>query len=258
MPVSIGNDTLAGSLKREVTSLFGSPRNVGLLVVVALLAGIAGPFGTYEAMPVLQRLLYWLLVVYGTAAAGHLTGTAAEHLLDRLGWPTGVRLLTASFLTALPVFGIVVMVLVAFGGWPNGSDLVILFAQCAAVVGAITLLTIPRTSTKDWAAASATPKLLSRLPDAKRGRLMRLQAQDHYVEVITTSGRTLLAMRFRDAIDEAQPEPGMQVHRSHWVALHAVSGRCRISDRSGLRMSDGGTVPVGRKFRSAVRENGVA
>ncbi len=258
MPVSIANDTLASSLKRGVTSLFGSSRNLGLLVVVALLAGIAGPFGTYEAMSAAPRLLYWLLVVFGTAAAGHLTGTASEHLLDKLVWPAGARLLTASFLTALPVFGIVVLVLAAFGGWPTGSDLVILFAQCTVVVGGITLLTLPRTSTSDRQPACSTPKLLKRLPNAKRGRLLRLQAQDHYVEVVTTRGHALLAMRFRDAIDEAQPEPGMQVHRSHWVALHAVSGRCRINDRNGLRMSDGGAVPVGRKFRSAVRDRGIA
>jgi len=92
---------------------------------------------------------------------------------------------------------------------------------------------------------------------ARRGRLIRLAAQDHYVEVVTARGRTLVAMRFRDAMAEAAPEPGLQVHRSHWVALNAVAGRCRDGERSGILLSDESVVPIGRTFRSAVRQMGL-
>ncbi len=254
MPVSIANDPFAGHLKREVSAVFGSARNLGLLGLVAILAGISGPFGTYEAFSPLARFVYWLLIVFGTAAAGHATGTAVEYLLGRFAWPTIPRLLAASLLTAVPVFGVVVLALFAFGYRADSADLVTLFIQCIAVVGGVALLTRKGAPAARRSEGSTAPKLLARLPGARRGRLLRLQAQDHYVEVITTRGRTLVPMRFRDAIDEAKPEPGAQVHRSHWIALHAVSGRCRINDRTGLRMSDGSFVPIGRKFRSAVRE----
>ena len=259
MQESFVNDRLACRLKREVAVLFGSPRNLGALVLLAFLAGLSGPFGTYEAFSPLARHLYWVLVVIGTAAAGHVTGTTVEHLLGRLHWPVLPRLLAAAAVAAQPVFGVVVVMLLGFGFRPDGEDLLVLYAQCAVVVGCVTVLTFLATRAAGTRpGAQATPRILTRLPDAKRGRLIRLAAQDHYVEVVTAGGRTLLPMRFRDAIAETAPEKGVQVHRSHWVALHAVFGRCRLKDRNVLRLCDGSLVPMGRKFRSLAREQGIS
>lgn len=257
MPESYVNDPLAMHLKREVAALFGSVQNLALLALVAFLAGLSGPFGTYEALSPLERHLCWALVVIGTAAAGHVTGTAVELVLRRRAWPTFPRLLAASVLTALPVFAVVVLVLVGFGFGPDGNDLVVLYTQCTAVVGGVTFLMFLAAPSADQIELSTTPKLLKRLPHAKRGRLIRLAAQDHYVEVVTTGGSALVSMRFRDAIAEATPEPGAQVHRSHWVALHAVADRCRVNDRIGLRLCDDSSIPIGRKFKSAARQNGL-
>ena len=259
LPEIFVNDLLARRLKHEVAFLFGSPRNLGALALLAFLAGLAGPFGTYEAYSPLARHLYWVLIVIGTAAAGHVTGTTVEHLLGRRNWPVLPRLLVAAALTAQPVFGVVVVVLLGFGFRPDGEDLLMLYIQCAAVVGSVTALgffTARARGTRPDVAA--TPRILTRLPGTKRGRLIRLAAQDHYVEVVTAGGRTLLPMRFRDAIAETAPETGAQVHRSHWVALHAVSGRCRLKDRNGLQLCDGSIVPMGRKFRSLAREQGIS
>ncbi len=253
MPACIANDTLADHLKRQLAGWFGSIRGLSLLVAVAILAGMAGPFGTYEALAPVQRHIYWLLIVFGTAFAGHATGTAVEHALAKLGISAVPRLLVAALLAAVPVFGVVVLVLLVFSFRPDAADTLTLFLQSFAVVGGVTLATSP---TARFCRArnerAQTPRLIMRLPVAKRGRLVRLQAQDHYVEVVTTQGQTLVPMRFRDAIAETLPEPGRQIHRSHWVARHAVSGRCRVSGRSGLRLSDGSFIPIGRKFRSEV------
>ena len=254
MPDSCVNDPLAIHLKREIAVLFGSARNVSLLVLVAFLAGLAGPFGTYESLEPLARHLYWVLVVIGSAAAGHIAGTSTEYLLQRLGWSPLPRLAMAALVAACAVFIVVVAVLLGFGFEPGAGDLLLLYAQCAAVVGGVTFLLYGTGAHDARPEAPVVPKLLARLPHAKRGRLMRLAAQDHYVDVVTTNGRTLVPMRFGQAIAESAPEPGMQVHRSHWVALHAVSGRCRKNDRSGLRLSDGSFVPIGRKFRAAARQ----
>ncbi len=257
MQESFVNGPLAGHLKREAGAVFGSAQSLGLLALVALLAGFAGPFGTYEAFSPLARHLYWALVVLGTAAAGHLTGTAVEYYLSRLAWPTLPRLLVASGMTAQPVFGVVALALFGFGLKPDGRELLLLYVQCAAVVGSVSVFLALADQSARKPKTDATPKLVDRLPGAKRGRLIRLAAQDHYVEVVTEGGRTLLPMRFRDAIAETAPETGAQVHRSHWVALRAISGRCRINDKSGLRLSDGSFVPVGRKFRPAARRQGI-
>lgn len=257
MPETYVNDPLATHLKREIASLFGSVRTLGLLALLAFLAGLAGPFGTYEALPPLDRHLYWALAVIGTATAGHVTGSAVEHGLSRLAWPALARLSAASALTTLPVFAVMVLTVHGFGFRPNGGELFVLLIQCAAVVGGVTVVQHLLARSTVQTPASTAQKLMARLPHARRGRLIRLAAQDHYVEVVTTRGRTLVAMRFRDAMAEAAPEAGLQVHRSHWVALNAVAGRCRAGDRSGIRLSDESVVPIGRTFRSRVRQRGL-
>ena len=99
--------------------------------------------------------------------------------------------------------------------------------------------------------------ILNRLPGACRGNLIRLTAQDHYVEVVTDRGRALVAMRLRDAITEVGPINGTQVHRSHWVARDAVIGRYTVDRTTRLRLADGSTVPVGRTFREPAKRAGV-
>lgn len=257
MPESYVNTPLAIHLKQEMTAKFGSVRNVSLLALVAFLTGLAGPFGTYETLSAPDRYLYWVLVVIGTAALGHGTGSAVEHVLHRLAWPNIPRLLAASVITALPVFGIIVLVLLSFGLQPDGEELLVLYAQCNAIVGSVTVLQFLATPARSRRESIKTPKLIGRLPHAKRGRLIRLAAQDHYVEVVTENGCTLISMRFRDAMAETTPEHGMQVHRSHWVAQHAIKRRSHKSDRLGLRMSDESFVPIGRKFRATVRQEGL-
>ena len=256
MHESFANDPFLAVLKRHCAATFGSVGTLGLLVAVAFFAGLSGPFGTYDAFAPLERHLYWLLVVAGTALAGHLAGTSIEILGERLSWPLRFRLPVAAAVAVVPVYGVVIAILLAFGSKPGASDLLVLFGQCAAVTIGIALLP-PLVSRKTGRQASpAVPKLMQRLPLAKRGRLITLTAQDHYVEIVTTRGRALVAMRFRDAVAEAAPEPGAQIHRSHWVARHAVSGRCRVNGRAALVLANGTKIPVGRKYRAAANAVG--
>ncbi|MCY6383092.1 LytTR family DNA-binding domain-containing protein [Hoeflea prorocentri] len=251
MHQSFANDPLAAHVKRQCAAVFGSTKTLVLLLLVAIFAGLSGPFGSYDAFAPFERHLFWLLVVAGTALAGHVAGTSAEILAERLGCPHRLRLPVAAIIAAMPVFGVVVALLFAFGSKPGAADLLTIFGQCAVVTMGIALLPSLLPKKTPLPAAPVAPQLISRLPPEKRGRLVRLAAQDHYVEVVTTRGRTLVAMRFRDAIAEAMPEPGAQIHRSHWVARHAVSGRCRLNGRVVLMLANGTKIPVGRKYRTA-------
>ncbi|MEO1248900.1 MAG: LytTR family DNA-binding domain-containing protein [Pseudomonadota bacterium] len=257
MPGSFVNDTLADRLTHSAIALFGSPRNLGLLLFVALFAGFAGPFGTYDAFSTSERFLFWAIVVAGTAIAGRVTGTTADYLVARWNWHSFARLSVTSGVTAFPVSAVVALALIVFGRWPQSGDLVMLYVQCFGVVGALSFLEQTFSPTRERERPATGPKLLDRLPEAKRGQLVRLVAQDHYVSVTTTAGETLLAMRFRDAVAEATFEPGLQVHRSHWVAIGAISGRCRVNGKAGLRLKDGKFVPIGRKFGPTIRELGI-
>lgn len=85
------------------------------------------------------------------------------------------------------------------------------------------------------------------------GALVRVEAQEHYVRLVSQSDSQMLLYRFNDIVAELPVELGMQVHRSHWVAYAAVNALFREGGRLFLSLRDGTKVPVSRKFASAVR-----
>ena len=260
MQQSFANDTVFRQLVQDLRAPFCSSRTVLLLATLAGLAGLVGPFGTYDAFPAGLRLLYWAAIIAGTAGIGHAATSALERALRGRGAPLFLELTVIAFLAAVPVCLVVALVTLAFGFNPLPGHLLELYLQCAAVLAGIALLfhlTAPPPLAAGAAARearTATPALLRRLPAHKRGRLVQIRAQDHYVEVVTENGRALIAMRFRDAIAETAPETGLQCHRSHWVARHAVARRGRQDSRSGLWLTCGSFVPVGRTFSTAVKQ----
>jgi DNA-binding LytR/AlgR family response regulator len=102
-----------------------------------------------------------------------------------------------------------------------------------------------------------SPALVARLPLHKRGRLVSVSVQDHYVDVTTTKGRDVLLMRFGDAMAETQPVPGLQVHRSHWVALDQITAVRRKGDAAVLTLQHGPDIPVSRAFVPRLRDAGL-
>ncbi len=126
-----------------------------------------------------------------------------------------------------------------------------------AVAGAGT-----ETGTGDVVAASAEPALpasppapvfLDRVRPERRGRLLALQSDGHYLRVHTDAGSDLVLYRLSDAIRELGTEEGAQVHRSWWVAGRALSDE---RQREVLKLVNGLEVPVSRSFRLAARERG--
>ncbi len=105
--------------------------------------------------------------------------------------------------------------------------------------------------------ATGPPAILARLLLEKRGALIALSAEDHYVRVITTAGTELVLMRLADAMAEVGQTQGLQVHQSHWVALDQFVKVIRIGDRGELTLSDSSTLPISRGFMPAVRAAGL-
>lgn len=101
-----------------------------------------------------------------------------------------------------------------------------------------------------------TPAIIRRLSPARRGMLLRMMMNDHYVSVATEHGSDLVLMRFTDAIAETAPEEGLRVHRSHWVARRAVQAVERGGDRVTLVLTNGERIPVSRARLRALREAG--
>nr|WP_255552328.1 LytTR family DNA-binding domain-containing protein [Maritimibacter dapengensis] len=103
----------------------------------------------------------------------------------------------------------------------------------------------------------ASTRILDRLPIEKRGPLISLSVQDHYVEVATTKGTELVLLRLSDAMAEVGDTPGLQVHRSHWIATGAVKSARRDGARAILTMADGRDIPVSRTYLPAIKEAGL-
>ena len=94
----------------------------------------------------------------------------------------------------------------------------------------------------------------STLPPAIGTELVLLRMEDHYVRAVTVEGQSLILMRLSDAVTELGDYPGLQVHRSWWVAVEAIRSVDRDGKRLSLVMSDGSHVPVSSSYRSSVNK----
>jgi DNA-binding LytR/AlgR family response regulator len=254
--VSFVNDSPLQSTLRELQGLSRDARFWTVLAVIALIVGLVGPFGTYQVLAVAPRLAYWGVVVLGTA----LTGTLVVGFIERLLRPRLNKYLAALLAGALPgplLAAMVALINIAvFGPGVTSFDLLTLGIYCTLISAAVTLVSAVLERPITPAATPEPPALLERLPRPQRGPLRRISVADHYVEVTTDKGSSLVLMRLSDAIKETAPIEGLQVHRSHWVALDAVRRSTRQNGRPALELDDGTIVPVSRTYIAAVRAAG--
>ncbi|HHL32148.1 MAG TPA: LytTR family transcriptional regulator [Oceanospirillales bacterium] len=70
------------------------------------------------------------------------------------------------------------------------------------------------------------------------------------------SSFSVIDFLFWDKLLELQDYPGMQVHRSWWVAFAAIDRVKKQGRKTILVMNNGIEVPVSRKYQASVREKG--
>lgn len=243
---------------REMREHLTDPRVLGIMLVVGLVLGLAGPFGSFESIAVVPRLLYWVATVFLTYGVGFGSSMLADNLWGK-GRPFLFRLIIMSIPAGLGATLIVTLLnLVTFGtdgfSW---SGALILLGQCFAVaigVEAVVLLTNRRS---DMAAVEivddSPPPILDRVPPQQRGALIALVVQDHYVDIVTERGKALVLMRLADAMRETGSVAGLQVHRSHWVARAAVVRTHRRDGKVLLELTNGMWLPVSRSYLPALK-----
>jgi len=228
---------------------------LGLWVLITATATITGPFQTFDRLTPLPRLIYWGFVVGLSIGLSlwQMHVLAARPVIWRvLGWlPYSV--VFAGILQALNL-----AVFPHWRGWPDYLWLLgVVVAICYLVELADKLLmTTPQVAAQD-AARDPAAALMERLPPEKRGRLIRMEAQDHYLSVVTAAGETLILMRMADAEALLAEADGIRVHRSHWVMRAEVRGHLRREGRDFLLMSDDSEVPVSRGARPDVERTGL-
>lgn len=237
--------------------LASDARSWAALAVISLVVGLIGPFDSFR-MPPLPRIGYWTAVVVISA----VIGTLVAGLIERLIGPRLPRLVSAALagaIAGIPIALLVILLNVAvFGLWFQPIDAISLGIYCTLISGAITVLSaVFERPAAAPAAATSSPALLDRLALPQRGRLLHLAVADHYVEVTTDRGRALLLLRLSDAIRETAPVKGIQVHRSHWVALDAVRSGARRAGKPVLELENGTIVPISRSCLAEVKAAGL-
>lgn len=246
---------------RELRADFTNPKGLLAFAGLGVLLGISGPFETYSYLGVVPRIIYWLAVTYLTYAVGAFTNMYLQYRFgDRLG-PFPIEALVCGFATGIGVMAVLTIInFVAFGWYFRTIDDAMMMFGIVVLISVIivallmTLTPLPGTNTTE---KNALPPLLDRLALDKCAALVALSVQDHYVNVTTRNGQEMLLMRLSDAIRETAPTRGMQVHRSHWVALDQIAKVDRVGDRAILTMSDGSEVPVSRSYIPALRDAGI-
>lgn len=229
---------------------------------VSGMLALAGPFGSYQEVSLLPRLLFWLALTALCIVLGTLIGILVRRATGLRGfWRTAPLIAVAvTALLVLPLGMMADTVGDAVRLLPPSRAEIAIFLMCMSLgFCAIrnTLETFPGPQAAPAAEpALPLPRLTERLPLDMRSPIHRVSGRDHYVEVSTEKGISNLLLRFSDALAELDGTDGLQVHRSHWVSAEAVAGVVRDGGRVFLRLSCGVLVPVSRTHMAAVEARG--
>jgi hypothetical protein len=246
-----------------------------------ILLTLIGPFGTFTDLALPWRGLYWTAAILCGFMILEPTIYRVLHLANRRNWHWPSALAISVLVAAVPLTAAIVLLeaLMRHPPEPAFMPLATYYFYVLAItvlVGGVPtlwelyrhgLLTPPQ---PEPPAPSASPertptapeppgsRLLNRLPAERRGAVLALSMEDHYVRVFTDAGDSLVLLRLSDAMVEVQDVAGLQIHRSHWVASHAVARTERLPDgRIRLHLVNGLILPVSRSFARAVREAGL-
>ena len=229
------------------TTRYLRPALLTSAVAGAVLA-ILAPLGTDTFSP-LGRFSYWI----GLCLAGGLGAGAAEYALSRVGqtlsrWPLALAQSFAA-VAAVSLFIFQIHATPTLASVFVDLFYIWVIAITISAVGALQKgESVPEiNSAKPNEGHNQLPALISRLkPALRRAEIYALEAQDHYVRVITSEGEDLLLMRLSDAISEAAPLAGLSPHRSWWVAEAGVDNVARRDGKAIVHLKTNAEVPVSR------------
>ncbi|MBZ8118598.1 LytTR family transcriptional regulator [Roseovarius sp. LXJ103] len=251
---------------KETYSRILSPLTFTICAMGWLTAAIAGPFGTFEAMDLSVRLVFWFFVLVLATVVGY-GARALAYLLVGPDKPVYFDIIAigATVVFATPIILAVGSVVEhTAGAEVPPVPLVALYTLVLAMPIFVLRRLIPGFERHRYSAQwlgdplEGQPRLMRRLPAEQRGEVLRLSANGHFTEVVTTRGSHTLRLRMKDAIDETEPIAGYCTHRSHWVSQDAI---CRIERENAHKvfvvLCNEDRVPVSRSFRSELERLGL-
>ncbi len=260
-------DSQLQSALRKTLAHVGHPVTVISLLGTTVATTLAAPFQTSEFLRPVPLVLFWGLIITWTYTQGFFIGELLEKRLRTSFSSVYVALAILSTITGLAAaFFVMIINLLTFQGLPNGwgfAKLSITIFLLASVISFIIHILFEQANAASHAAKlqamsqDTLPPLFDRIPHEKRGVLVSLSVEDHYVRVRTTQGEAMVLMRLSDAIRETTSVEGMQVHRSHWIAVEQVEKAERRGERAFLTLTHGPEIPVSRSYISSIRSAGL-
>lgn len=230
-------------------------RSLGPFLTTSAVAGavltILAPYGT-NYLPFFARLLFWT----GLCFAGGLGAAFAKGLFktsDKSPWVrAAIHSAGSTLFVCLCFLGLHA---ISPGMGQPGNHLLLLFYiwVIAIVICGVGVLMENRNK-PNIETAQRAPIFKRLKPGLRRSKLYALSAEDHYVRVHTSDGDALILMRLSDAITETAPTPGLQTHRSWWVADAGVNAVSRQNGKTRIIMQNGIEAPVSRANLNALKD----
>jgi hypothetical protein len=231
-------------------------RDLAVGVMLGLLLGAMGPFGSFMNQGVVVRVAYWTVAMTLGLAVFSLGLRYALYLGERHQQPIWFVLPLAVAVLAVPVSLASAATVTAL--WPRVRFYVHpldWYAQTLVISMPIALVwRYAHRRLLPVAPEPASQPIPSASPVDAAQPVLCLQMEDHYVRIHTASGSRLELSSLRDAIDALGPVEGMQVHRSWWVARSAVVRARRRGRELELELSNGLCAPVSRTSVVRLRE----
>lgn len=251
--------TVLQATKRELQRNVSSSRFwIGLICVIAVLA-ISGPFDTSDVMSLPQRVIYWGGIATATYFLAIIFMTPVIVLSGAERWHWVATCLLAGVVSGIPIGFFVFLVNTQIMGiddveWADLTRLIIICTVVAIAVSFLGHLIRPQSEPRDAEQPEPSPPaFLKRLSPQLRGEILSLQAQDHYVEAVTTVGKELVLIRLGDAVEELNGIDGKRIHRSWWVSRSAIKGLKTEKDRLFVELDDARLIPVSRANEKTVK-----
>ena len=253
------------------------------ILPASAIVGFLGPFGSFLTDPFLTRAARWLALLLGA----WLVVRPSLFLLDRLALAThlprhpvrwfgmvaisgplslvwrsaGLREAATMGLAGVLLIALLCSALVAvISWWAERADAQLRVqpetvpSMNEAVQPTSSAAAQPAPAPPEHSSSATSPRLRHRLSTGFDAPILALESEDHYVRVHSSKGSELILLRLRDAIAEMDDYPGMQTHRSWWIASQAIAAFAPETRR--LTLTNGTTAPVARDIVARLQREG--
>ena len=228
-------------------------RALSFAVVMGVLIGVLGPFGSYLNPMPLRIFDQLVMIPSGTVIAGVLIPLQLG-LGRRFGLPLPFCLAVAIVVTAIPIAALSAGVSMLI--WPRNVahyHVSTWYFEALLMLASLGVLWIILEAARSaWRVAPASQQA----PAPSAGTVLCLQTEDNYVRVHRAQGSSLELMPLHEAIARFGAVDGLQVHRGWWVAGAAVESAEREGRNWRLRLVNGVRAPVARNRVVEVRARG--